>query len=164
MGLTIRDAQPKDAPSLGELVAQLGYPVSGRAVAARLERLAVSDADRLFLAELDGEVVGLASIHVSLSIEYDEPVAKLGALVVDERFRRRGIGEALVAAIEDEARARGCPLVFLTTAERRKGAHAFYRRLGFAETGRRFAKWLDRPPPHLVPSAFSQTAGTPERR
>jgi predicted N-acetyltransferase YhbS len=162
MGLTIRDAQPKDAPSVAQLVAQLGYSVSGRAVAARLERLAASEADRLLVAETGGEVVGLASIHVSLSIEYDEPVAKLGALVVDERFRRRGIGEALVRAIEEEARTRSCSLVFLTTAERRTGAHAFYRRLGFAETGRRFARWLNEP--HRVPSAFSQTAGTPERR
>jgi hypothetical protein len=34
-------------------------------------------------------------------------------------------------------------LLFLTTSERRKDAHAFYRSLGFEETGRRFAKALD---------------------
>ena len=84
----------------------------------------------------------MASVHVSLAVEYDEPAAKLSSIVVDERFRRRGIGEALVVAMEEEARARGCRLIFLTTAERRTDAHAFYRRLGFEETGRRFAKWL----------------------
>jgi ribosomal protein S18 acetylase RimI-like enzyme len=78
-------------------------------------------------------------------VEYHDPAAKLSAIVVDERYRRRGIGEALVMALEGEARERGCALIFLTTAERRKDAHTFYRRLGFEETGRRFAKLLREP-------------------
>jgi hypothetical protein len=45
-----------------------------------------------------------------------------------------------VEAVEDEARARRCALLFLTSAERRADAHAFYAHLGFEETGRRFAK------------------------
>jgi GNAT superfamily N-acetyltransferase len=125
------------------LIGQLGYPTSVEAVARRVERLRSSNADRLVVAELDGEVVGLASLHTSLSVEYDAPAAKLSAIVVDELHRRHGIAEALLVAMEAEARRRGCCLIFLTTAERRKDAHAFYRRSGFEETGRRFAKRLD---------------------
>jgi GNAT superfamily N-acetyltransferase len=66
----------------------------------------------------------------------------VSALVVDERHRHGGVGRSLLAAVENEARRRGCALVFLTTAERRKDAHAFYRRLGWEETGRRFARDL----------------------
>jgi GNAT superfamily N-acetyltransferase len=141
--LTIRDAGPGDAPALAMLIGQLGYPTSVEAVARRMERLRSSNADRLVVAELDGEVVGLASLHTSLSVEYDAPAAKLSAIVVDELHRRHGIGEALLVAMEAEARRRGCCLIFLTTAKRRKDAHAFYRRSGFEETGRRFAKRLD---------------------
>ena len=143
MRAAIRDARPQDAEALSRLVGQLGYPTSADAIARRLERLHSSDADRVVVAELDGEVVGLAALHTSLSIEYDEPAAKLSAIVVDERHRRLGIGEALIAEMEAEARRRECCLIFLTTAERREEAHAFYRGLGFAETGRRFAKRLD---------------------
>jgi len=128
---------------LAGLVGQLGYPTSADAIGRQVARLQKSETDRLVVAEVDGEVVGLASLHTSLSVEYDEPAAKLSAIVVDERHRRRGIGEALVAALEAEARRRGCCLIFLTTAERRDEAHAFYRRIGFVETGRRFAKALD---------------------
>jgi N-acetylglutamate synthase-like GNAT family acetyltransferase len=142
VGPTIRSACAADAPALARLVAQLGYPTSADALARRVDRLAESAADRLVVAELDSEVVGLAGLHVSLAVEYDEPAAKLSAIVVDERYRRRGIGEALVAAEEEEARRRGCRLVFLTTAERRGDAHDFYRKLGYEETGRRFAKWI----------------------
>jgi GNAT superfamily N-acetyltransferase len=121
---------------------QLGYPASAEAVARRLAQLEASDADSVVVAEADGEVVGLASLHTSLSVEYDEPAAKLSAIIVDERHRRRGIGEALVAEMEAEARERGCCLIFLTTAARRADAHDFYRRLGFEETGLRFVKPL----------------------
>lgn len=142
MELTIRDARPDDAQALPALIGQLGYPTSAEAVIRRVERLGASKADRLVVAELNGEIVGLASLHTSLSIGYDQPAAKLSAIVVDERHRRRGIGEALAAEMEAEAYRRGCCLIFLTTAERRADAHAFYQRIGFEETGRRFAKWL----------------------
>lgn len=145
MGLKIRDARPADGQALAALIGQLGYPTSAEAVTRRVERLRSSKADRIVVAELDGEVVGLASLHTSLAVEYDEPAAKLSAIAVDERHRRRGIGEALVAAMEEEARRRGCCLIFLTTAERRKDARAFYLRIGFEETGRRFAKSLSSP-------------------
>jgi len=143
----IRDARQEDAPAVARVVDQLGYPTSAEAGAARLRRLAESPADRVFVAELDGEIVGAASVHVSLTIEYDEPAAKLSAIVVDEGHRRRRVGEALVAAVEEEAARQGCCLVFMTTAERRADAHAFYRRLGYEETGRRFAKPLKSPSP-----------------
>jgi GNAT superfamily N-acetyltransferase len=97
------------------LVGQLGYPTSVEALARRVSRLSASAADRLVVAELDGHVVGLASVHVSLALEYDELAAKLSAIVVDEKYHRRGIGEALVAAMEEEATTRGCCLIFLTS-------------------------------------------------
>jgi GNAT superfamily N-acetyltransferase len=142
VNLKIRDARSGDAQALAALVAQLGYQASPAGVAQRIERLASSEADRVVVAELDGEIVGLASVHTSLSIEYDRPAAKLSAIVVDERHRRRGIGYRLAAEMEAEARRRGCCLIFLTTAERRQDAHAFYGRIAFEETGKRFAKWL----------------------
>jgi GNAT superfamily N-acetyltransferase len=142
VNLVIRDAQSGDSPALARLIGQLGYPTSAQAVARRIGRLRSSPADRLVVADMDGEAVGLATLHISLSVEFDEPAAKLSAIVVDHLHRGRGIGEALVAEIEAEARRRGCCLIFLTTAEHRQDAHAFYRRIGFEETGRRFAKSL----------------------
>ncbi|HUF01898.1 MAG TPA: GNAT family N-acetyltransferase [Gaiellaceae bacterium] len=138
----IRDARADDAHAVTGLIGELGYPTMPDAVLRRLERLTSSEADRVLVAEVDGEVVGLASVHISHSVEYDEPAAKLSAIVVGGNYRGRGIGAALVAAIETEARSRGCSLLSLTTAEHRTGAHSFYREVGFEETGRRFAKRL----------------------
>jgi GNAT superfamily N-acetyltransferase len=141
LGVAIRDARAEDSAAIADLLGQLGYPTDAEAVAARLARLRDAG-DRLVVAEVDGRLVGLASLHVSPSLEYDEPAGKLAALVVDEARRGTGVGRALVEAIEAEARARGCGILFVTTAERRADAHAFYERLGLEYTGRRYAKTL----------------------
>jgi N-acetylglutamate synthase-like GNAT family acetyltransferase len=138
-----RPASSEDADRVAELLEQLGYPTSPEAARRRLELLVASHNDEVWVAERDGTVVGLVAIHVSASLERDGEVAKVSAIVVDEAARRDGIGQQLMALAEREARRRGCVLLFLTTAERRQDAHAFYRGLGFEETGRRFAKPLD---------------------
>jgi N-acetylglutamate synthase-like GNAT family acetyltransferase len=139
--LKIRDAEPRDAEAIVGLLGQLGYPTEPASVEARLERLRIVG-DRVVVAERDDEVVGLAQLHVSPALEYDRPAAKLAALVVDVAHRAEGVGRALVEAMEAEARARRCELLFLTTAARREDAHEFYRRVGLEETGKRFAKSL----------------------
>jgi GNAT superfamily N-acetyltransferase len=141
MDLTIRDAQAPDAPAIAVLLGQLGYPSAPSAVERRLERLRIVG-DRILVAEVDGQAVGLAHLQVTPALELDGPAAKIGALVVDGAHRGRGVGRALVEAMEAEARARGCELLFLTTAERRDEAHAFYERVGLEHTGRRYARTL----------------------
>jgi GNAT superfamily N-acetyltransferase len=107
----------------------------------RIDRM-LAEGDRLVVAEAGGAVVGLAALHVSPSLEHDAPAGKLAALIVDEAQRGAGVGRALVGEMEAEARRRGCGVLFLTTAEGRAGAHAFYERLGLERTGRRYAKTL----------------------
>jgi GNAT superfamily N-acetyltransferase len=141
MDLTIRDAQAADAERIAGLLTQLGYPTQPGAVETRLERLAIVG-DRVVVADLDGGAVGLAHLQVAPAIERDRTAAKIGALVVDQAHRGQGVGRALVQALEDEARARGCELLFVTTAERRDDAHAFYERVGFERTGRRYGRTL----------------------
>ena len=52
-------------------------------------------------------------------------------LFVDERYRRHGIGEALVEAMRDEALAQGASTL---TANATPSSAGFYRRLGFSPT------------------------------
>lgn len=142
MGLTIRDAHAGDGAAIAALLDQLGYATDAAAVGSRLERLVIVG-DRVVVAELEDGVVGLAHLHASPTIEHERPVAKIGALVVDESHRGEGIGHALLDELEAEARARRCSLLFLNAAERREEAHAFYRQIGLEENGRRFTKQLD---------------------
>src|SRR5436190_6032091 len=141
MDLTIRDARPSDAEAIAGLLVQLGYPAEPAEVETRLDRLRIVG-DRIVVAEVDRTIAGLVHLQVSPAIERERPAAKIGALVVDEALRGQGIGRALLEAMEAEARLRGCELLYVTTAERRDDAHAFYERVGLEHTGRRYARTL----------------------
>jgi GNAT superfamily N-acetyltransferase len=134
---TVRDARPSDAAPIAELLTELGYPVSPQRLGRRLQLLAGERATRVFVADPGDRVCGLATMHVMHLIERDDPICRLTALVVDPGRRRRGVGRALLARVEREARRRGCALLEVTTADSRTGAREFYGRLGFAERPRR---------------------------
>ena len=124
------------------MLGELGYPSTPEQVTERLVRIAADPSMLAIVAETDGEVAGLGALHVQNLVERDESGCEVAALVVGERFRRRGIGELLMKAIEEEARARGGKHLVLNTAHRRADAHAFYEALGYEHTGRRYAKRL----------------------
>jgi GNAT superfamily N-acetyltransferase len=57
--------------------------------------------------------------------------AQIEAVRVQDAYRSRGLGAAMMNWAIDEARRRGCALVQLTTDKSRTSAHRFYERLGF---------------------------------
>lgn len=139
---TIREATPNDAPDIATLLDQLGYSSSPAQAAERLARVAVDPSMWVIVAEVESELAGFGALHVQNLVERDEPGCQVAGLVVGQRFRRRGIGELLMQALEDEARRRGVKVMVLNTAHRRADAHAFYEALGYEHTGRRYAKEL----------------------
>jgi GNAT superfamily N-acetyltransferase len=73
-------------------------------------------------------------------MNHEAPIAQITLLVADETVRSRGAGRALVRAAEEWAQSRGTKRITVTTALERAGAHAFYEKVGYAHTGRRYGK------------------------
>ena len=142
----IRPAERVDAEAIAGLLAELDYPTTAEAFARRFERLEREPATWIFVAEVDGRVVGLAALGVMALVERDAPVGRLIALVVAGDARGAGLGRRLVEHVEERARREGCVQLDLTSSDRRDGAHAFYRRLGYVDVSRRFVKDLAPPP------------------
>lgn len=144
----IRPASPDDASALAALLGELGYPAEGEAVRTRLNRLLGgnngSQTDRVLVAteESNAEVLGVLALHQFAGLHDDAPVALITALVVAERARGLGVGRQLVDRAVDAARRWGCTRLMVTTHVRRAGAHAFYERIGFEFTGRRYVRGL----------------------
>ncbi len=84
-----------------------------------------------FIAWDGPEPVGLASAVTSLTGH------QLNAMWVDPARRGRGVGDALVAAVLDRARAEGAATVSLTVGEDNAAARSLYLRAGFRPTGAR---------------------------
>ena len=141
--VTVRDAGPADAEALARLISGLGYPSEPEAVRRRMERIALDPGYATYIAEDEaGRALGMVGVMRGMAYNYDEPFARILALVVDEEVRGRGVGAALVRRAEEWAAAAGAPVVHLTTASHRGGAHAFYERIGYEATGLRFQKRL----------------------
>jgi GNAT superfamily N-acetyltransferase len=140
--IEIRPCAPEDAPAVSALLGELGYDVSSEAAGKRVRRLNETGLDPTFIAGEDGQPLGLIALHRCHMIQYAAPVARITALVVHQRARRRGIGRLLIDHASRWAEQRGCELVELTSALNREAAHAFYRELGFEANSLRFRKPL----------------------
>lgn len=102
-------------------------------------------ARKFYVAELEGRVVGFATLGLATDLWH---VAFHGAhideFVVDESCRGQGLGKSFLAFVLDQARQHGVKVVELTSAGYRTRAHHFYLREGFVlrET-RMFGKTLE---------------------
>jgi GNAT superfamily N-acetyltransferase len=87
---------------------------------------------KLFVAELQGEVVGTIELLVVPNLSHNgTPFAFLENLIVTEKHRRRGLGRLLLEHAVDLARKSGCHMVELCSDVRRKEAHKLYGSMGF---------------------------------
>jgi GNAT superfamily N-acetyltransferase len=130
----IRRAVKADAAELARLTSQLGYPSSAPEIEARLTRILGSADDCLLVAEdSSGELVGWIHGFLSQLLESDYRV-EIGGLVVDERYRRIGLGRRLVESVESWARDRGAAELSVRCREERRESHKFYEGLSFRQT------------------------------
>lgn len=89
-------------------------------------------ADRHYVAELAGEVVGLSMLR-GWDAGYDVPSF---GILVDRASTGRGVGTRLTLFTIDEARRLGCPRVRLSVYATNAVAYRLYRGLGFVEESR----------------------------
>ena len=129
--ITVRPARLEDTDALTKLADQLGYPSTVEQVRRRFEVLAEnSDENAVFVAEVDGKILGWVHAHL-YNLLVDDPETEIGGLVVDETVRGQGIGERLMRAAEAWTLEKGCSSVYLRSNAIRAHAHEFYKRIGY---------------------------------
>jgi ribosomal protein S18 acetylase RimI-like enzyme len=130
----IRDVTRTDLDALTELRPPRGLH------ADRVCRDIDDDAKRYVLAELDDRPVGFGVIYFRGDPMWDRPdqVPLMMDLWVAPPLRRRGIGAAILHFLENAARARGFPCVYLPVcAERNPAVIRMYERLGYQKLQQR---------------------------
>lgn len=114
--------------ALHRLIPQLSSS-SAPVTVADLRAIIDSDSSVLFIARVDGRIVGsltLAVFRIPTGIR-----AWIEDVVVDENARGHGVGEALNRAALAEAKRRGAKTVDLTSRPSREAANRLYLRIGF---------------------------------
>lgn len=85
------------------------------------------------LAQTEERAVGLAVCFLAFSTFRARPVLNVHDLAVLPEWRGRGIGRALLAAVEERARERGCCKITLEVQDDNARARTLYERFGFSD-------------------------------
>ncbi|GAA0582980.1 GNAT family N-acetyltransferase [Kribbella sandramycini] len=132
--MQIRPVAPSDAAAVNELLGQLGYlqdDVAG--TTARIRFWADDPASAAYVADADGNLLGVVAVHVCPYFERAGFWGRMVALVVAAETRGQGIGGQLVAAAERFAAERGCDRMEVSSSDHRRAAHAFYLAHGYVD-------------------------------
>lgn len=100
--------------------------------------LAGLDTCGLFVAEAEGETIGVATVSLEFGVEFGWG-AEMGDLYVLPEWRGKGVSRRLVQAIEEFLKVRGASFYQVTVTPYARDAHdlgKFYEGLGFGSEGR----------------------------
>jgi acetyltransferase len=112
----------------------------------------LNDTERvLVVAQRGNEIVGMAQL-VRSSADNGRHRAEVQRVAVAAAVRSAGVGRLLMGAVENEARARGLTLLWLTT-HADTDACAFYEAIGYTQLGV-MPNYSRRPDGALSPGAF----------
>ena len=122
MTISVRRARTADIPGILNLV----EPLVHERILLGKERVDLYEAVQEFrVAEADGELVGCGALHVMW-----EDLGEVRTLATTAEWRGKGVGHALLARLEDDARELGLSRLFCLTFE-----VAFFGAHGYAEHG-----------------------------
>lgn len=97
---------------------------------------------QLWVAELDGKIVGLSAITTEQYPEYaqvgwdiSEPAIVTHRLAVDPDVRGKGVADKLLKQAEDEAQRRGSMRLRIDTNAENKAAQKLFVKMGYVYAG-----------------------------
>lgn len=146
--MTIRFANPKDKKGVLNLIAELmnhAYKRQGKPQITiadlpqkTFDMLLKRNDFKIFLAEENDSVIGLATLYIIHVLRKTKPRGELEELVVTENMRGKGIGKRLLQAVIDYCRKNNIYSLKLSTLEEAIDNHAFYMKQGGETHEKRF--------------------------
>jgi ribosomal protein S18 acetylase RimI-like enzyme len=143
--LTFRSAELEDAPAVASLIesayrgeeSKRGWTTEAdlldgqRTNTEAIAEIITAPESHMFLAEADGQLVGCCHVEARADRQ-----AYVGMLTVRPGLQGQGVGRALVAKAEHEARVQwGAAGMRMQVIRQRSELIAWYERLGYRQTG-----------------------------
>jgi L-amino acid N-acyltransferase YncA len=148
----IRLAKESDLPRILELYHELSMTTTG--VEQHLNT-SFDDYKRVFteicsdpkrevlVAEYQGEVVGTVALFIISGLSHGAaPYTLVENLIVNHKYRRKGVGKKLMEYTIARAKQERCHRIELCSDKRRKEAHRLYNSLGFRPSAYGFRIWF----------------------
>ena len=106
-----------------------------------MDRLIANPDYELYVVRVDGQTIGTFLLHfVETLVGHGGRSCVLHSVSIAAAARGKGAGAAILRFCEGRARAFGARKLSLTSGNQRVDAHRFYRREGYLETHRAFAR------------------------
>jgi predicted N-acetyltransferase YhbS len=144
---TVRAATKNDIPRILELYRQLSITTAPAEINQKpsledyrrvFARISAVPGLELLVAE-EGKVVGSVVLFIAPNLSHNGlPWALVENVIVDQKYRRQGIGKLLMDYAIARAKEAGCYRIGLSSDKTRREAHQFYRALGFTASAHGF--------------------------
>lgn len=129
--MEIRKALKTDINEILELTQQLGYTVDKNNFHNQFNNILEKSDHAIFVAEENDKKV-IAYIHVlSKDLFISIASVEIGELIVDEKYRRKGLGKQLIQKVDEWAIENGYQNVIVGSSNQRTTSHLFYPSAGF---------------------------------
>jgi GNAT superfamily N-acetyltransferase len=140
----LRHCRIEDIAALLPLMEQFGRPATKDVLSGRFQSFIQNIGYGVVVACIDNQPIGLVAWSKSQFFIYDKIRFYIEILVVDERYRRAGIGTKLIEFVEDCVCTVGPSVIDLTSHVRREknGVHTFYKKLGYKNEGEREKRYF----------------------
>ncbi|MEI7947716.1 MAG: GNAT family N-acetyltransferase [bacterium] len=140
MNVITREATEKDVPNCAELLHALFsqelefHPDLNLQIQGLTQIINSPDTGRILVAETDHKVIGMVSLLFSISTALGGKVATLEDLIIQEPYRKQGIGKQLIQAAFEFAKNQECLRITLLTDHTNNTAIRFYESFGFTKS------------------------------
>lgn len=137
--MNIRTATKDDIPAMAELLHQLfaievdftpNYDKQTRGLELLIDRPTA----RIFIAEIDGQLVGMCTVQIVVSTAMGQEVGTVEDVIIDVEHRGKSIGSALMQTIETWAAGKRLGRLQLRADKDNGPALCFYRQQGWKHT------------------------------
>ena len=128
--IRLKEANEQAVADIGILLRQLRENPEEHKTSVEELRQIVEDKNVALLVAKDGErIIGMASLYIMTKLS--KRTGGVEDVVVDSTYRGQGLGEKLMQAIIDTARAEHLKTLYLTSRPERTAANKLYQKLGF---------------------------------
>jgi ribosomal protein S18 acetylase RimI-like enzyme len=137
--MDIRIATKNDIPAMAELLHQLfaievDFTPDFDKQAEGLELLLDCPSASIFIAEINGQVVGMCTVQILVSTVMGQEVGAVEDVIIDVEHRGKSIGSALMRTVEAWAAKKNLGRLQLRADKDNGPALCFYRQQGWKHT------------------------------
>ncbi len=132
MEFIIRELMLNDSDGIYRLnTDEMGYEFSLDETKEKLLKLINSESDKIFVAIISDEVIGYVHAN-NYDLIYAPHMKNIMGIAVAEKYKKNGIGKALLSEVEMWAKETNAKGVRLVSGATRTNAHKFYHSCGYS--------------------------------